>query len=211
MSQIGLPFDWQERGGEAPFIAGEANRLALAHIERWREWPIPISVLSGPPRSGKSVLGQYFAALSGGTVIDEATSESDDTLFHRWNIARDSGVPLLLIACEPPEGWRVMLPDLRSRLAAAPHLRIEEPDDALLRALLETGLARAGSAYAPDVPEWLSRHMERSYAALASTLDTLNRTSLSSGRKISIASTKEALHNSHIFSIEGDETGQEYK
>jgi hypothetical protein len=22
MSQIGLPFDWQERGGEAPFIAG---------------------------------------------------------------------------------------------------------------------------------------------------------------------------------------------
>ncbi|RXR31044.1 HdaA/DnaA family protein [Sphingobium fluviale] len=202
MSQIGLPFDWQEQGGQGQFIAGEANRIALAHIESWRSWPIPISILSGPPRSGKTALARHFATISGGVVIDEANRQPNEALFHQWNIARDSGVPLLLIAREAPELWTVALPDLRSRLAAAPHVRIEEPDDALMLALIETGLAQAGSAYAPDVPEWLSRRIERSYAALAAALDQLNRASLAAARKISIASAKEALQNSHLFSIE---------
>lgn len=205
MSQIGLPFDWQRQGGQEQFIAGEANRLALAHIERWRTWSIPISVLSGPPLSGKTVLGSHFEMSSGGVVIDNASRQPPDMLFHRWNIARDSGVPLLLIAREAPERWTVSLPDLRSRLAAVPHVRIEEPDDALMRALIETGLARAGSAYAADVPEWLSRRIERSYAALAMALELLNRASLASSRKISIASAKETLQNSHLFPIEGED------
>ncbi|MDQ4419610.1 chromosomal replication initiator DnaA [Sphingobium sp. DEHP117] len=208
MSQIGLPFDWQEQGGQGQFIVGDANRLALDHIERWRDWPIPISILSGPPRSGKSALGRHFAGLSGGVVMDDANRQPNETLFHQWNIARDTGVPLLLIAREAPELWTVALPDLRSRLAAAPHVRIAEPDDALMLSLIETGLAAAGSAYAPDVPEWLARRIERSYAALASTLDVLNRASLASARKISVASAKEALQNSHLFPIERDETGQ---
>lgn len=205
MSQIGLPFDWQEQGGQGQFISGEANRLALAHIERWREWPIPISVLSGPPLSGKSTLGRHFETISGGSVIDNANRQAQDMLFHQWNVARDSGVPLLLIAREAPENWTISLPDLRSRLAAVPHVRIEEPDDVLMRALIETGLARAGSAYAPDVPEWIARRLERSYAAVASALDTLNRASIASSRKISVASAKEALQNCHLFPIEGED------
>ena len=205
MSQIGLPFDWQEQGGQGQFISGEANRLALAHIECWREWPIPISVLSGPPLSGKSTLGRHFETISGGSVIDNANRQPQDMLFHKWNVARDSGVPLLLIAREAPEHWTVSLPDLKSRLAAVPHVRIEEPDDALMRALIETGLARAGSAYAPDVPEWIARRLERSYAAVASALDTLNRASIASSRKISIASAKEMLLNCHISPIVGED------
>ena len=202
MSQIGLPFDWQEQGGQGQFIAGEANRLALAHIEAWRGWPIPISILSGPPRSGKTALGRHFEAISGGVVIDDANRQPNEALFHQWNIARDSGVPLLLIAREAPELWTVPLPDLRSRLAAAPHVRIEQPDDALMLMLIETGLARAGSAYAPDVPDWLARRIERSYAALEAALEQLNRASLATARKISVASAKEALQNGHLFSIE---------
>ena len=205
MSQIGLPFDWQEQGGQGQFIAGEANQLALSHIERWREWPIPISVLSGPPLCGKSVLGRHFHALSGGVVIESADRQPQDTLFHRWNVARDSGVPLLLISGHAPDQWTVSLPDLKSRLAAVPHVRIEEPDDALMRALIETGLARAGSAFAPDVPEWLARRLERSYAALAAAIETLNRASIASGKKISIASAKEALQNCHLFPIVNDD------
>ncbi len=205
MSQIGLPFDWQEQGGQGQFISGEANRLALAHIERWREWPIPISVLSGPPLSGKSTLGRHFKAISGGVMIDNANRQPQDMLFHRWNVARDSGAPLLLIAREAPEHWTISLPDLKSRLAAVPHVRIEEPDDMLMRALIETGLARAGSAYALDVPEWIARRIERSYGAVAAVLDTLNRASIASSRKISIPSAKEALQNCHLLPIEGED------
>jgi chromosomal replication initiation ATPase DnaA len=104
-----------------------------------------------------------------------------------------------------PGEWQVALPDLRSRLAAAPHVRIEEPDNALMRALIETGLARAGSAFAADVPEWIARRLERSYAAVAAALDVLNRASIESARKISVISAKEMLQNCHLLPIEEED------
>jgi hypothetical protein len=206
MSQIGLPFDWAGQAKAGQFLLSQANSLAAQHIERWREWPVPISILSGPARSGKSTLGQHFSAISGGEVIDDAEVEADEALFHAWNIARDTYRPLLLIAEHAPERWPVVLPDLRSRLAAAPHVFIAEPDDALVRALLETGLAQAGSAYAADLPEWLARRIERSYGAVAGVLDALNRLSLASARKISVTTAKEALQNSGFLPIVAEDS-----
>jgi len=206
-NQIGLPFDWQAQVRTGSFLVSEANGLALRHVEQWRDWPIPISVLSGPARSGRSSLGHHFAALSGGLLIDDADRACDRHLFHQWNIARDSGRPLLLIGQEPPALWPVDLPDLKSRLAAAPHVRIGDPDDALIRQLIETGLARGGSAYAADVPEWLARRVERSYAAVARMLVSLNRLSLEASRRISVPFLKEALQMQHFSPIVGgDET-----
>lgn len=201
MSQISLPFDWAGQAFPGRFIFSEANRLAARHIEDWRSWPLPISILTGPGKSGKSLLGAHFAEISKGSVIDDADMQEDQALFHAWNVARDTGRPLLLIAENAPGNWKVELPDLRSRLSAAPHVRIDQPDDALVRALIEMGLAQAGSAYAPDVPEWLSRRVERSYAVIARLLEALNSLSMSSSRKISVPLLKEALQNPAFLSI----------
>lgn len=203
-SQIGLPFDWQAQVQTGSFLVSGANQLVLRHIEGWRDWPIPISILSGPARSGKSTLGRHFSALSGGLVIDDAEREEDKALFHQWNISRDSGRPLLLIGQEAPALWPVALPDLRSRLAAAPHVRIAEPDDALVRQLIETGLAMGGSAYAADVPEWLTRRIERSYGAVADLLVRLNRLSLAASRRISVPMVKEALQRQGFSPMKED-------
>lgn len=205
MSQIGLPFAWGEQAGPGEFIVAQANRLAASHIAQWREWPVPISILSGPPRSGKSLLGRHFAAISGGKVIEDANHHDNQALFHAWNAARDSGIPLLLIGREAPQRWTVSLPDLRSRIAAAPHVRIEEPDEALVIALIETGLGQAGSAFAADVPAWLARRIERSYSAVAEVLHHLNALSLASARKITLATAKEALQKTGFLPIEGDD------
>lgn len=202
MTQIGLPFDWRDQAQPGQFIVSDANAFAMRHIEAWQGWPVPISILTGPARSGKSTLGRHFVALSGGTVIDDAPSLDNAFLFHAWNMARDSGTPLLLIARDVPESWPVTLPDLKSRLAAAPHVRIAEPDDALVRALIETGLAQAGSAFAPDLSEWLARRIDRTYEAVAGLLVHLNRLSLASSRKISVALAKEALQNLRFLHIE---------
>lgn len=207
MTQIGLPFDWASQTREVHFLAGEANASAVRHIEGWKSWPIPISILTGPARSGKSALGRYFARISQGVVIDEAEREPDDRMFHAWNVARDTGSPLLLISRVPPAGWPVSLPDLRSRLAAAPQVRIDEPDDALIRTLFENGLAQAGTAHSADVPEWLARRVERSYAAVAGVLDQLNALSLASGRKISVPSVKEALQKCKLLPIDDGDAG----
>ena len=203
--QISLPFDWRgddsARSAGDGVLLGEANRIALAHLERWRDWPLAVSILTGPPRSGRSTLGRHFAAMSGGSVIDEAQGADEHALFHAWNAAQTERKPLLLIGHEAPSRWAVALPDLRSRLAAAPHVALAEPDEALGKALIERALQRAGAAFAADVPDWLLRRIERSYSAIEAATRLLDAAALSSGRKISVALAKETLQSAGLLPI----------
>jgi len=201
MSQISLPFEWPGQGADEDFLVSEANRIAVRHLEGWRDWPLAISVLTGPPLSGRSTLGRRFAAMSGGAVIDDAEGQDEHMLFHAWNEAQTAQRPLLMIGRTPPSQWTVALPDLRSRLAAVPHVALAEPDEPLARALFERSLARMGANFAPDLAEWLLRRIERSYAAIAQAAQLLNEASLSSGRKISVAMAKEALHAAAFLPI----------
>lgn len=194
MNQISLPFDRSD-AGEAHFLVSDANRIAVDHLERWRDWPIAVSILIGPARSGRSTLARHFARASGGTVIDDAQGSDEHKLFHAWNAAQTERRPLLMVAHDAPMTWNVALPDLQSRLAAAPHVAIAEPDEALARALIVRAFDRAGAGYSPDLPDWLLRRIERSYAAIAQATRLLDEAALSSGRKISIPMAKQALQS----------------
>lgn len=204
MRQISLPFDRPDRASGEDFLVSDANRIAVRHLENWREWPLSISVLSGPPLSGRSTLGRHFVAQSGGTMIDDAQGQDEQALFNAWNDAQTARRPLLLIADGPPAQWQVALPDLRSRLAAAPHVALEQPDEALARALIERSLASAGASYAADLPQWLLRRIERSYAAIAAVTRLLDEAALSSGRKISAAMAKDVLQGAGFLPIVPD-------
>ncbi|WP_176591816.1 chromosomal replication initiator DnaA [Sphingobium sp. EM0848] len=201
MRQISLPFDRPGQGTGDAFLVSDANRIAVRHLENWQNWPLAISVLSGPPLSGRSTLGRHFVAMSGGTVIDDAQGQDEQMLFNAWNEAQTARHPLLLIGAASPEKWQVALPDLRSRLAAAPHVAIEEPDEALAHALIERPLASAGANYAADLPDWLLRRIERSYTVIAAVTRLLDEAALSSGRKISVAMAKEALQGAGFLPI----------
>jgi chromosomal replication initiation ATPase DnaA len=139
--------------------------------------------------------------MSGGAIIDEAEGDDEHRLFHAWNAAQTERRPLLMVGRTPPASWTVALPDLRSRLAAAPHVAIAEPDEALARALIERAFDRAGAGYAADLPDWLLRRVERSYGAIDTVTQLLDRISLSSGRKISVAMAKEALQSAGFLPI----------
>ena len=199
MSQISLPFEWQGQGEE--LLVSEANQLAVAHLERWRDWPVSVTVLTGPPLSGRSALGRQFVAMSGGSVIDDAEGQDEHMLFHAWNEAQTEHRPLLMIGRTSPLRWTVALPDLRSRLAGSPHVAIEEPDEALALALIERRLGASGASFAPDLAPWLLRRIERSYGAIAAVTALLDEASLSSGRNIFIALAKEALQSAGILPI----------
>lgn len=201
MSQISLPFEWHGSAGAGDFLVSEANRLAVAHLERWRDWPLSVSVLTGPPLSGRSTLAGLFAQMSGGEIIDDAEGEGEHRLFHAWNEAQTAHRPLLMIGRTAPSSWTVALPDLRSRLAAAPHVAIEEPDEALARALICRAFDLAGASYAPDVPDWLLRRIEHRYSAIAEVTRLLDVAALSSGRKISVAMAKETLQSAGFLPI----------
>jgi chromosomal replication initiation ATPase DnaA len=129
----------------------------------------------------------------GGRLFDDAESHDEETLFHAWNEAQEKRRPLLMIADSPPPAWEVKLPDLRSRLAATPHVRIEEPDDALIGDLVTKLLADRGILTPPELGEFLIPRIERSYVAVQQVIEVLDRDALSHHRRITVPIARRAL------------------
>ncbi|MGC6328809.1 HdaA/DnaA family protein [Rhizorhabdus sp. FW153] len=191
--QIALPFQWPAEANERDFIVGDANRTAVRHLEHWSLWPVMASVLTGPRKSGRSLLGRIFAAKTGGRFVDNAESQDEERLFHAWNAAQSERKPLLLAADEPPARWKIKLPDLRSRLLASQHVAIEEPDSALMTALVEKLINSRGLEARPEVVRYVVPRIERSYVALGRLVDALDEAALARRRPITLAVAKEAL------------------
>ncbi len=193
-SQIALPLDWSAGGhNDGPLIVGTSNADAIRYLRHVATWPVRTAVLTGPRGSGRSLIGRIFAAETGGRVIDGHGSAPEEEIFHAWNAAQSSNVPLLIIADAPPTEWGIALPDLVSRLRAVPVLTIAEPDDCLARDLIEALFAQRGIALAPEVAAYIVPRMERSYAMLHRIVAALDAASLEQGRRVGIRLTRETL------------------
>lgn len=193
MNQIALPLDWPVAEKDEDFLVSHANRAAFDHFKRWSLWPVMATVLTGPRKSGRSLLGRIFVRKTGGRLFDDAEDHDEETLFHAWNEAQEKRRPLLLIADAPPPVWSVRLPDLRSRLTATSHVRIEQPDDRLLGDLVLKLLADRGLAAPPELPEFLVPRIERSYVAVQQVVDVLDRAMLSHRRRMTVPMARRAL------------------
>ena len=191
--QIALPFQWPAEEDERDFIVSDANRTAVRHLEHWSLWPVMASILTGPRKSGRSLLGRIFAAKTGGTFIDNADDQDEERLFHAWNAAQADHKPLLLSALLPPAKWKIKLPDLRSRLVASPHVAIEEPDYQLMSALIEKLIHARGLIAKPEVVRYLLPRIERSYIGVGRIVDALDEAALARRRPITMAIAREAL------------------
>lgn len=175
MSQIALPLTLHTSGEPGSIVIGNANRTAHEALAMPQDWPFRTAVLTGPPRSGKSLLGRWVQAR-GTTVIDGADRVEEAALFHRWNAAQESAQPLLLISDAQP--WEIALPDLRSRLGAALQLEIGAPDDEMVGQLIETIARQRGLNLAGDAAEYLVARVERSFAAIERLVLEIDRLSL---------------------------------
>ena len=193
MDQIALPLAWPVADSDEDFLISEANRAPFEHFQRWSTWPVMATLLTGPRKSGRSLLGRIFVRKTGGRLFDNAEDHEEEALFHAWNEAQQRRKPLLLIADEPPPAWKIALPDLRSRLSATPQLRIEQPDDALLGQLIVKLLSDRGVLAPPDLAAYLVPRIERSYVAVQQVVDTLDRAMLSRHRRMTVPLAKRAL------------------
>lgn len=193
MDQIALPLAWPVADSESDFLVSDANKAAFEHLRHWATWPVMATIVSGPRKSGRSLLGRIFARKTGGRLLDDAEEHDEEAVFHAWNDAHDRRRPLLLIAAAPPPVWEVRLPDLRSRLAATPHVRIGEPDDALLGSLVIKLLGDRGIAASADLAAFLAPRIERSYVAIQQVVDILDRAMFGSRRRMTTANAREVL------------------
>jgi chromosomal replication initiation ATPase DnaA len=191
VTQLALPLETATR--QPAIVRGRSNDPALAAMAAAASWPFRTAVLTGPARSGKSLLARSFEAGGLGEAIDDADSMAEEALFHRWNRAQQAGAPLLLVSSRAPGAWPVALPDLASRLGAALLLEIGQPDDALLAALAEEHAERRGLVLGEGVLAWLVPRIERSYAAVEQVIESADRLSLERGQPVTISLLRDAV------------------
>lgn len=157
--QFALDFDLRPAMEREDFLVAPSNEAAVAMIDAWPGWPSPIVILVGPAGSGKSHLGEVWCARSGarrvisgeitpaniagiahtGSVLLEHAPDislNERALFHLVNLIHEVDGRLMITARDYPAQWQLRLPDLATRLKAAPVVTLDPPDDLLLRNVL---------------------------------------------------------------------------
>lgn len=208
-----LPFDLPPRNamGAADFVAAPSNEAALALIDAWPAWPASALAVHGPAGCGKTHLGHVFQEKAGDgalfltaptslpdlpekpTLILDEPQLDETAFFHLLNRVKNEGGSLLILSREAPARWDIKLPDLASRLKAVPSVEVSPPDDALLAAVLVKHFADRQINVAPDVIDYLLKHIERSFAAAGEIAERLDRAALAEGRAITIPLVRRAL------------------
>ncbi|MEI8394485.1 MAG: DnaA/Hda family protein [Rhodospirillaceae bacterium] len=202
------------------YLVAPGNAEAVSWLEAGRHWSAPALVLSGPPGAGKSHLARLWAAReraamlradaltvdvlpelvpdSGTVVIDDADAVAGEpgrerALLHLFNLIAERGGRLLLVARPPAARWRVVLPDLDSRLRAAASTAIAPPDDELLAAMLVKLLADRQLQPPAELVAYLVPRMERSFDAARRLVGALDRAALAAHRPLTLPLARSVL------------------
>jgi DnaA regulatory inactivator Hda len=218
--QLPLHLGHRPAMGAGDFLVAPSNEAAVAWLDRWPNWSAPALVIWGPTGCGKTHLAQVWRARTQAprvipadldvptlpdllsharaVVIDDADTAAGDpkterALFHLYNLARETGGHLLLTAATAPAQWSIALPDLRSRLLAAPAVAVGPPDDALLAAILVKLFADRQVRVGADVVEFLVTHIERSFDAARRLVADLDAAALAARRRITVPLARSVL------------------
>lgn len=207
--QLAFDLPAREAWRREDYFLSPANATALAAVDDWRNWPGGKLLLTGPQGSGKTHLARLWASETGAAVLPAADLAEADlpalsahgavavedaeaaaghpqreaAFFHLHNLVTQAG-HLLVTAQHPPRDWGLRLPDLASRLQAAPVARIDAPDDALLSAVLIKLFADRQITVPPALIPYLLARMERSIAAARDLVARLDAHALAAARPI---------------------------
>ena len=218
MRQLPLDLHFLTAQGREDFILGNCNRLAAAWIDRWPDWPGPYPVLNivGPPASGKSHLAAVWQSASRASIAERANiadtsdkqaghfildhpqpvdAEAEQALFHQFNALSGAGSSMLILSHIPVAQMGWSLPDLASRMRSVNMVRLDPPDDVLLRALMEKYFSDRQLAVMPAVLDYMVTRIERSFAAVQTIAAAMDRESLAQRRSLTMKLAREIMEN----------------
>lgn len=220
--QIAFDLGHRTALGRDDFLIAPSNQDAVAWIDLWPEWPAPALVLYGPVASGKTHLAAVWGEKANAACVNPATLndtsirqiasgarhiiledadrlignvEGEKGLFHLYNLFKEEKRSLLITLREPPVRRSFTVPDLASRLRAAPTVAIREPDDLLLSAVLVKLFNDRQLRVGQDAIHYITLHMERSFEEARRIVEAADSRAMIEKRPVTVPLLREILQN----------------
>jgi chromosomal replication initiation ATPase DnaA len=214
-AQLPLDLPFSPALSREEFIVSSANAEALAFVESWPDWTVPIAALYGPAGCGKTHLASIWRASNGAELVSarelrvstvqhktprviedvdaaEPTRERDSVLFAAMQTA-GSHAPLLLTGIAPPSHWPCTLPDLASRFSAMVAVSVRIPDESVLAALAQKLFADRQLPVPEDVIAHMLLVIERSPAAVRAFVAEADAAALAEARPVNLFLVRRLL------------------
>lgn len=213
-SQLAFELGHTPSHAEDDLIVGEGNRLALAHLKAFPNWPGPLTLVLGPAKAGKSHLARIWIELSGAAapqpsdledlaaiggkaplLIEDVDSGAydEDALFHLINQSMRDGRAVLMTAREPVANWPYRTNDLKSRARLATLVEVALTDDIQLSQMFVKLFGDRQVTVDPRIIAYLVSRMERSPEEAVALVELMDRIALMRGTAVSRAVAAEAL------------------
>lgn len=229
--QIPLDLGHRPAQGREDFMVAPSNQDAVIWIDRWPDWPAPALILYGPVASGKSHLAAVWGEQTKAAAIDTAkltqasadeianTAEhlviesidlwlgdkaAETTLFHLYNLMKEQQRSVLLTMNMAPTHIDFAIPDLASRLRAAPAAAIQPPDDTLLAAILVKLFTDRQLQISHEVLSYLLPRMERSFSAAHELVKAADHLAMAEKKSISVPLVRRILLSRQELSGSGE-------
>jgi chromosomal replication initiation ATPase DnaA len=217
--QLTLELGHTPAHGEADFLVGEGNAQAHGRIMAFPHWPDPVTLVTGPAKSGKSHLARIFAdrsgarfagvgdlealATEGGTspvIVEDVDRLAYDEagLFHLLNQSMREQRPILLTAREDIANWPLATDDVRSRARRAAAYALELTDDIQLSQMFVKLFGDRQIKVDPRIIGYLVARMERSAEEVVTLADLMDRLALAKGTAITRSVAADALNRRRL-------------
>ncbi len=200
------------------FVESPLNQEALSAIKAWPNWPFPILSLYGPKRSGKTYLAHLWQLRSQACFINieegqallssdlretpsshfilenlSLSAKNEKFLFDFYNWILEKKKFLLITSLTPLSQETYTLNDLKSRFKSLRAIEIKSPDEEILLKLMQRYFETARLYVSDDLLKFALLRLERSFETILNFCETLNKTALSTHRKVTLSLIKLVL------------------
>lgn len=201
--QIPLDLGLKPNFSAAAFFDGRCNAEARMTLSQPQNWSNRSLALIGQKGCGKTHLGHIWATQNNAISldgyaefkpradwkdralwIDNAASADEFTVFTLINMAIKSSLSALLLTDrETPMLWSVQIPDLHSRLRNLQTVRLDEPSDDVLFAILSKLFKDRGLFVSKYLVSYLLTNTDRSVDALRALVVGLDQAAVAKKKK----------------------------
>jgi len=188
---------------DIPFVylwgshASGKSHLLMAVVEnsQQRAHYLPLAYLVA--HSSPNILASFDALDL--LCIDELDAVADlpdwqEALFHCFNRLQHSGCQLLVAAQHAPVELGLLLADLKSRMATGLTYQLESLNDEDKQRALALQAQARGLDLPSDVALHLLRHQSRDMVILMQILQSLDKASMATQRRLTIPFVRKVLH-----------------